>query len=61
MYEIIIGAFALAIGGCVGYYTRQVIARRRAGTIEKNIAQKIAKAKVEAQKSLKKLIARLKK
>jgi len=50
MYEIIIGAFALAIGGCVGYYTRQVIARRRAGTIEKNIAQKIAKAKVEAQK-----------
>ena len=50
MYEFIIGAFALAIGGCVGYYTRQAIAYKRAGTIEKNIANKIAKAKLEAQK-----------
>lgn len=50
MYEIIISALALALGICVGYYTRQIIAQRRAGTIEKNIAQKIAKAKVEAQK-----------
>jgi len=61
MYEIIIGAFALAIGGCVGYYTRQVIARRRAGTIEKISPRKLPKQKLKRKKSLKKLIARLKK
>lgn len=40
----------MAIGGGVGYYTRQMIALKRAGTIEKNIANKIAKAKAEAAK-----------
>jgi len=42
--------FALAIGACAGYFARQALAKKRAGTIEKNIANKLAKAKVEAQK-----------
>jgi ribonuclease Y len=48
MYEYIIGALSVAVGGCIGYYTRQMIALKRAGTIEKNIANKIAKAKSES-------------
>lgn len=43
-------ALALAGGGLAGYFARQEIAKKRAGTIEKNVAQKLAKAKIEAQK-----------
>jgi len=50
MYEIIIGVIAASGGVCVGYYARQMIAQKRAGNIEKNIAGKIQKAKTEAQK-----------
>lgn len=42
--------FVLALGICLGYYARQMLAAKRAGTIEKNIANKLAKAKAEAQK-----------
>ncbi|MFZ3073732.1 MAG: ribonuclease Y [Minisyncoccales bacterium] len=42
--------FVLAIGVAIGYYSRQALAKKRAGTIEKNIAGKLAKAKIEAQK-----------
>ena len=41
---------ALAAGALAGYYARQELAKKRAGTIEKNIAGKLAKAKLEAQK-----------
>ncbi len=41
-------ALALAGGACAGYYARQMLAQKRAGTIEKNIANKLAKAKIEA-------------
>ena len=49
---IIIFLLAAAIGGgaAAGYFARQAIAKKRAGTIEKNIAGKLAKAKAEAQK-----------
>lgn len=43
---------ALMLGATIGYYARQGIAKRRAGTIEKNIAGKLAKAKAEAQKTI---------
>lgn len=42
--------FILALGVCLGYYTRQMLAIKRAGTIEKNIANKLAKARAEAAK-----------
>ncbi len=41
---------ALIVGGAAGYFARQEIAKKRAGTIEKNVAGKLAKAKAEAQK-----------
>jgi hypothetical protein len=41
---------ALAAGALAGYFARQELAKKRAGTIEKNIAGKLAKAKIEAQK-----------
>ena len=47
---IIAPIFILALGACLGYYARQMLAAKRAGTIEKNIASKLAKAKAEAQK-----------
>ena len=50
LITIIALVFVLAIGACVGYFARQAIAKKRAGTIEKNIAGKLAKAKTEAQK-----------
>jgi len=42
--------FVMALGACIGYYARQMLAKKRAGTIEKNISGKLAKAKIEAQK-----------
>ena len=50
LITIIALVFVLAIGAGVGYFARQAIAKKRAGTIEKNIAGKLAKAKTEAQK-----------
>lgn len=41
---------ALVAGALAGYFARQELAKKRAGTIEKNIAGKLAKAKIEAQK-----------
>lgn len=41
--------FALGIGVVLGYYTRQSIARKRAGTIEQTLQKKIQKAKEEAE------------
>lgn len=50
MNELFIGALALAAGVSIGYYARQMIAKKRAGNIEKSIASKIQKAKIDAQK-----------
>jgi ribonuclease Y len=40
----------ICAAAAAGYFARQAIAKKRAGTIEKNIAGKLAKAKIEAQK-----------
>ncbi|MFH1181273.1 MAG: ribonuclease Y [bacterium] len=42
------GIFSLVLGAVLGYYIRQSIARKRAGTIEQTIQKKVQKAKEEA-------------
>ena len=46
---IIVAAIALLLGGVVGYYIRQSIARKRAGTIESELSKKIAQTKETAE------------
>lgn len=43
------GLFALAFGTILGYYARQSIAKKRAGTIEQTLEKKVQKAKEEAE------------
>jgi ribonuclease Y len=49
LIPLIVGVFSLALGSILGYYARQSIARKRAGTIEQTLQKKIQKAKEEAQ------------
>lgn len=46
---IILGFFGLLVGAVLGYFTRQSIAKRRAGTIEARLQKKIIQAKQEAE------------
>lgn len=52
LYLVIGGFLALALGAILGYYTRQSLAKRRAGTIEQALHKKVSKAKNEAEKIL---------
>jgi ribonuclease Y len=45
---------ALAIGSILGYYARQTVAKRQAGTIEQKLQEKIAEARREAEELLEK-------
>ncbi|TFG35680.1 MAG: ribonuclease Y [Parcubacteria group bacterium] len=45
---LIIGLVCLAVGSMLGYYSRQTIAKKQAGTIEAKLHQKILKAKQDA-------------
>lgn len=47
---LIIGVFSLTLGSILGYYTRQSLAKKRAGTIEQILQKKISQAKDEASK-----------
>ena len=49
---LIVGILTLTIGSILGYYARQSIARKQAGTLEEKIQKKIAKTKDEAQSIL---------
>lgn len=49
---LLVGIGALSFGSILGYYTRQSIARKRAGTIEQILQKKISQAKEEANKIL---------
>jgi len=49
---IIITVIALLLGGVVGYYIRQSIARKRAGTIEAELSKKIAQTKQTAEEMI---------
>lgn len=53
VYLVLSGAIAVAFGAVLGYYTRQSLAKRRAGTIEAKLRQKVLKAKDEAAKTIK--------
>ncbi len=44
---LFVGIFTLALGSVLGYYARQSIARKRAGTIEQTLQKKIQKAREE--------------
>ena len=43
------GIVALVLGSVLGYYARQSIARKQAGTIEQTLQKKISQAKIEAE------------
>ena len=45
---LIVGFFALAFGSMLGYYARQSIAKKRAGTIEQILQKRLQKAKETA-------------
>jgi len=46
------GVFLLALGSVLGYYTRQSIAKKRAGTIEAKLQKKILQAKAQTEEIL---------
>ncbi len=46
------GIFILALGSVLGYYTRQSIAKKRAGTIEAKLQKKILQAKAQTEEIL---------
>jgi len=48
-FLLFVGILALAIGSILGYYARQSIAKKQAGTLEEKIQKKISEAKNEAQ------------
>ncbi|MDD4074433.1 MAG: ribonuclease Y, partial [Candidatus Pacebacteria bacterium] len=52
LISLIIAAIALLLGGVVGYYIRQSIARKRAGTIEAELQKKITQTKQNAEEIL---------
>lgn len=46
---LIVGVSALALGSILGYYARQSIAKKKAGTLEQTLQKRLQKAKEEAQ------------
>jgi ribonuclease Y len=51
---IIIGVVTLMAGSVIGYYVRQSIAKRRAGTLEAKLEKKVAQVKEETSAMIKK-------
>jgi len=54
MMSVIVAVLALLLGGVVGYYIRQSIARRRAGTIEAELQKKITQTRQTAEELISK-------
>ncbi len=50
LFTILLGTFLMGLGAVLGYYARQSIAKKKAGTIERQLHEKIQKSKAEAQK-----------
>jgi len=46
---LFVGLFALVLGSILGYYARQSIAKKKAGTIEQTLQKRLQKTKEEAQ------------
>jgi len=49
---LIVGIISLSIGSILGYYARQSIAKKRAGTIEQKLQKRISQTKEKAEKIL---------
>jgi len=49
---LITGVFALVLGSILGYFARQSIAKRRAGTVEQRLQKKAQEAEEESEKIL---------
>jgi len=52
LFPLVLGTVCLVIGMVAGYYTRQSIAKKRAGTIEQKLLKKINQAKKKKAKIL---------
>lgn len=52
LVPLTVGIIFLAIGSVLGYYARQSIAKKRAGTIEQKLQKKISQAKIQVRKIL---------
>lgn len=50
--SLLTGFFALAMGAILGYYTRQSLAKKRAGTIEAKLEKKVLQARAQAEEIL---------
>jgi len=46
---LLVGIFALSLGSVLGYYARQSIAKKQAGTLEAKLQKKVLKAKQESE------------
>ncbi|MFH1582195.1 MAG: ribonuclease Y [bacterium] len=46
---LIVGVIALTLGSILGYYARQSIAKKQAGTLEAKLQQKVSKAKEDSE------------
>lgn len=49
LYILVVGIGALAVGAVLGYYARQSIAKKKVGTIEAQLQEKISQAKSQAE------------
>ncbi len=49
LIPLIVGFIALALGSILGYFARQSIAKKRIGTIEQKLQEKVAQAKQESE------------
>jgi ribonuclease Y len=50
--SLAVGVFSLLLGSILGYYARQTVAKKKAGTLEELLSKKISQAKEEAKKIL---------
>ena len=46
---LLVGIFVLTLGSVLGYYARQSIAKKQAGTLEAKLQKKVLKAKQESE------------
>ena len=51
--EIIIGAIFLVLGGVIGYYVRQNLAKKRAGSLEARLQKRVIDVKQETTEMVK--------
>ena len=49
LIPLLVGVFALGIGSILGYYARQSIAKKQAGTLEEKIQKKVSQVRKETE------------